>query len=503
MAQKCFYLYLCVLLTLSIFTFSCSDDDSFTSNASARLSFEMDTVRFDTVITTVGSSTKRFKVYNKNSDGLRISSVSLESGGSSGFRVNVDGHSGSELTDLEILKKDSLFIFAEVTLPEVGSESPILVRDKLLFTLESGVTQQVVLEALGQDAIFVHSPRITSDTSWEGGGKPYIIYDSLIIDKGVSLTIEAGASLYFHSDAYVGVYGELICNGSLEHPITFRGDRTDKLFPYLPYDRTDAQWGGIILYPESCNNLFDNVDIHGGSYGIDCPLSTTSEFKYFIQNSKIHNVSGHGLRAYNCIGQVLNSEISNSGANCVSIIGGYHNFVHVTIAQFYPWSATDGTALYFSNMEEEALYPLEECNFFNCLITGKSLDEIVGNRIEREDVAFKAQFDGCLINIKLTGKESPDITSMFSGSLNETADSKDWKRDENGEYPEDLIWGRKNFLKVGEGVYIYDFGLSEKSRARGIGNGEYTKYCPLDRNGNVRPSVNPDAGCYQYVAPED
>ena len=86
--------------------YSCNDDDSFTTSSSAKLTFEMDTVRFDTVITTVGSSTKRFKVFNKNDDGIRIISVGLESGGESGFRINVDGHSGNILNDLQILKKD-------------------------------------------------------------------------------------------------------------------------------------------------------------------------------------------------------------------------------------------------------------------------------------------------------------------------------------------------------------------------------------------------------------
>ena len=501
MLRKAIYLLLFGIGLCNILS-SCNDDDKFTTNAGVRLSFEMDTVRFDTVITTVGSSTKRFKVYNNNNDGLRIVSVSLESGGSSGFRVNVDGHSGSVLSDLEILKKDSMFIFAEVTLPEVGADVPTLVRDKLLFTLESGVTQQIVLEALGQDAFFIHAPRINSDTTWKGSSKPYIIYDSLIVDKDVTLTIEEGASLYFHNGAYVGVYGQLVCNGSLEHPITFRGDRTDKLFPYLPYDRTDSQWGGIILYPESSNNLFDNVDIHGGTYGIDCPLSTTPEYKFFIQNSVIHNVLLCGLRCYYCVGQVLNSEITNAGNDCVNLVGGAYNFVHTTIAQFYPWHANYGVALYFANLENETIYPLEQANFYNCLITGSTLDEIIGNRIEKDDVAFNALFEGCLINIKMTGKESEAVKNMFIGSLNETGDSKEWKKDENGDYPEDIIWGRKNFLKIGEGVYIYDFGLSEKSRARGIGKSEYVKYCPTDRRGEARPTEKPDAGCYQYVVKE-
>jgi len=485
-------------LLLSIMLGSCSSDDSFTTNASSRLSFEMDTVRFDTVITTVGSSTKRFKVYNRNSDGLRIRTVSLASGGESGFRINVDGHSGSILSDLEILKKDSIFIFAEVTLKEQSSDKPVLVRDKILFTLESGVQQEIVLEALGQDAIFMYAPRISNDTEWSAG-KPYVIYDSLIVDKDATLTINEGVNLYFHSGTYVGVHGRLVCNGSIENPVVFRCDRTDKIFPYLPYDRMSAEWEGIILHPESENNLFDNVDIHGGKYGIYCPLSTTTEYKYFIQNSSIHNMSSDCLRAYYCVGQVLNSQITNSGGNCVSLIGGSHNIVHTTIGQLYPFSADRGSALYFTNVENDTIYPLHQANFYNCLITGSRIDEIVGNRIENEEADFNASFNHCLINIKMTGKESESVKSMFTTSLNEVEGYEDWKKDSEGAYSDEYVWGSRNFLKSGDGVYVYDFGLTEKSRARGLGDGKYVEYCPIDRNGVNRPLTNPDAGCYQYV----
>ena len=492
-----FLLMISAILSVSIFI-SCSDKDEFTTSSSDTLTFESDTVSFDTIFTTIGSSTKRFKVFNNNSKGIRISTVQLASGGESGFRVNVDGHTGPTLNDIEILKKDSIFIFAEVTLKSQDSNTPTYVKDELLFTLESGITQKVILEAYGQDAIFLHSPVIDSDTTLSNE-KPYIIYDSLIVNQGAVLTIPSGTTVCFHSGAYMGVYGQLICNGSIDAPITFRGDRTDRILSYLPYDRTDGMWGGIILYPESKNNLFDNVDIHSGSYGIYCPVSTSDEFKYYIQNSVIHNVSGDGLRSYYCQGQVLNSQISNSGDNCVSLIGGAYNFVHTTLAQFYPWDGDHGTALYISNMENDTIYPVEQVNFYNCLVTGRSTDEIVGNRIEKDDAKFNVLFDHCLVNMKLNGSEGDDIKKMFETSLNETGDIRNWQKNGDGTYSDDIIWGKKNFKLIDDENFIYNFELSEKSRSRGIGKGEYIKYCPIDRNGVERPAESPDAGCYQYT----
>ena len=65
---------------------ACDDAQSFTTRRGAVLAFSTDTVRFDTVISTVGSSTRQLMVYNRNGDGLRIASVRLERGSGTPFR---------------------------------------------------------------------------------------------------------------------------------------------------------------------------------------------------------------------------------------------------------------------------------------------------------------------------------------------------------------------------------------------------------------------------------
>ena len=52
------------LLVLSSLLFaSCDDDETYTTSPSALLTFSEDTIRFDTVFTTIGSSTQLFKVF--------------------------------------------------------------------------------------------------------------------------------------------------------------------------------------------------------------------------------------------------------------------------------------------------------------------------------------------------------------------------------------------------------------------------------------------------------
>ena len=53
---------------------SCINDD-FTTSSTDKLSFSVDTLKFDTVITTQGSPTKQFVVYNKAKKNIRISSI--------------------------------------------------------------------------------------------------------------------------------------------------------------------------------------------------------------------------------------------------------------------------------------------------------------------------------------------------------------------------------------------------------------------------------------------
>lgn len=121
---------------------ACSDDDSFTTSPSARLTFSRDTVSLDTIFSTVPTSTYTFWVYNTNGDGLRLCQVRLQRGNQSGFRVNVDGSfldnvTGCSVSDLEIRKGDSIRVFVELTSGLTNSDLPQLVEDNIVFSLES------------------------------------------------------------------------------------------------------------------------------------------------------------------------------------------------------------------------------------------------------------------------------------------------------------------------------------------------------------------------------
>lgn len=463
-----------IAIIASLFTLaSCSDDESFTSDSNAILTFSHDTIAFDTLFTTIASSTERFNVYNSNNSGLRIAKVELESGGSSGFKMNVDGQYGTTLESVEIQKKDSIFIFVEVKVPEVEGNLPVKVTDRIIFTLQSGVKQSVALEAWGQNCKQIKSPVITTNTTFSNE-LPIIIYDSLVIKEGATLTIPAGTTICMHNYADINVHGNLNIEGTIANPVVIRGDRMDRLFPYLPYDRLDKQWSGIKVYDTSTGINIDNADIHSGSYGI---YAADVKGKIQITNTSIHNFAWTGLSLENCDALIANCQITNCGSDCVSIFGGKQDFYHCTIGQFYPWAADRGNAVTASNSIGGTIdCIIEKANFYNCLITGYANDEVMGD-FGNQDY-LNIHFFNSLVNTDIS---DPTYFTECTG------DSKDAE-----------IRHDKHFKTIDIDTYYYDFRLDSLSRAIGVGSSAYSALYPIDKNGNKR-SDKPSVGCYEFV----
>ena len=64
------------LLLLAALFFACNKE-SFTNNSSALLKTSVDTLHFDTVFTSTGSTSQFVKIINENDKGIHISSVKM------------------------------------------------------------------------------------------------------------------------------------------------------------------------------------------------------------------------------------------------------------------------------------------------------------------------------------------------------------------------------------------------------------------------------------------
>ena len=422
---------------------ACKDDDSFSASSSLKLSFSVDTLKLDTVFSRTPSSTYSFWVYNRHDDGIRLQSVRLRRGNQSGYRVNVDGiyldnANGAQTNDVEIRKKDSVLVFVELTAPEVYKDTPTLLEDDLLFLLESGTEQKVLLQAWAWDAIKLYSPVIEKD-SVIASRVPYIIYGDMTIKEGAKLTIR-NTSLYFHAGSGLEVYGSLNAENCL-----MRGDRLDRMFSYLPYDRISGQWKGIHLYASSKGNLLIDTEIRNPEYGIICDSASIDDaYRLRMLRCIVHNCKGAGVELNQTYAFLENCQLTNTLGDCLKVSGGHAEIQYCTIAQFYPFSANRGAALYLTNQYA----PLERFICEGSIITGYEDDVVMGS--QKGDMAFNYSFNNCLLR-------TPKV------------DDAEHYNDIIWESMNDSIQGTKHFVTIDEENLYYDFHLVPESPAVGLG----------------------------------
>ena len=101
--------------------------------------------------------------------------------------------------------------FVSVNAEELNQGSPLFIEEQLFFQL-NGTTQQVVLETFGQNVEIFRGKTILNDSTLTAD-KPYIIYDSLAVISGKTLTLAAG----FISIKMQSMYMEIYMRKELRH----------------------------------------------------------------------------------------------------------------------------------------------------------------------------------------------------------------------------------------------------------------------------------------------
>ncbi|HEX6845321.1 MAG TPA: hypothetical protein VF144_00005, partial [Chitinophagaceae bacterium] len=240
-----------ISISMLILFYSCKKE-SFITSPDAVVTLSTNEVKFDTVFTTTGSVTQSFKIINENDQKLRLSSVKLMGGSSSFFKINVDGVVGPQVSNIEINANDSVHVFVSVSVDQNTANIPFVVTDSIQVDY-NGTSQQVNLEAWGQNAYFYRDKKITTDEIWNND-LPYVILGSLTIDTNKKLTINKGCRIYVHADAPIIVDGTLEVNGAKDtvDRVEFRGDRLD-----VPYNDFPAGWPGIYFRSTSQENVFN------------------------------------------------------------------------------------------------------------------------------------------------------------------------------------------------------------------------------------------------------
>jgi hypothetical protein len=301
---------LAALLFLLTLVISACKKDPFFDPGSFALSFSQDTVYFDTVFTARGSATYNFKVYNTSRSTIKISSITLGKGSASSFILNVDGISGSTVNNIEIAPRDSMYIFAQVSVDPLNSNSPLVISDSVIFSI-FGKEQHVQLVAWGQDAHYFRPvynvPGLPpysivaesgQNITWPND-KPYVIYGYAVIDSAATLNIDAGARIHFHKNSGLWVYkaATLKVNGDKDNPVTFQGDRLEPDYREEPGQWDRILWDRILINDGSMDNVINYAIIKNGFIGIQAEVLPPTAYLSSLQvnNTIIKNMSSAGI----------------------------------------------------------------------------------------------------------------------------------------------------------------------------------------------------------------
>ena len=497
------YLYGLAILSCLVLWSSCRNDFE-TVASTGSLQFSKDTVYLDTVFTNIGSSTYNLKVYNRSNDDINIPSVRLAQGETSNYRLNVDGVAGKIFENVQILAKDSIFIFIETTLDINNlptNAKDFLYTDQLLFDT-GGNEQKVELVTLVKDAIFLFPEKyadgtietlnlgdeenpflvrgfyLEDDELTFTNEKPYVIYGFAAVPNNKTLTIEAGARVHFHnlSGIVVSENGTIKSLGlsspdpeTLENEVIFQGDRLEPSFAETP-----GQWYSIWLLSGSVSNQFKYTTIRNSSYGI---LSEESQIE--LKNVQIYNSSNVGLFAVRSLISGENMVINNSGQTSLAIqLGGSYDFRHCTFANYWTGGFRSFPTVSIDNtLGDELSSDLIKADFTNCIIYGNERREF---SLNKSDVAaFNFKFVNSLVRFE-------DPTGEFGN--NPLYDFTNPALYPNTKFNVDPFFQNteRNNFNIEAGT----------SGADGIGR---TGVEPLiDLNGTTRNSP-PDAGAYEAI----
>ena len=347
-----------------------------------RLEFDRDSVKFDTVFTTIRTVTKRLWVYNRNSGAVKTD-VSLAGLQGNTYSLVINGDAGSSASGVTIRGNDSLLVLVRAVLGDNSTSKPFLLEDQLNFRT-NGNEQNVKLVAYGQNAYFHRADIITNNSTriWRSD-KPHVIINTpfkqgtstfdigVYVDAGSTLQIEPGAKIYCHAGATIRIDGTLRINATTTFAtgdtiaakramVYFRGDRLE---PF--YNDIAGQWGGIFFTSTSRDNIVRYAEIKNANFGLSLLNTDATNNRppnLQLDNAVIRNISGSNpnyvgtgsLPSGGIIGvrstiTATNCLLTNCGEYAVRGYGGTFNLNFCTIANYTPSFQRQNSSVSFSN----------------------------------------------------------------------------------------------------------------------------------------------------------
>ncbi len=304
-----------------------------------------DTVRFDSLFSTVLSPTQRLWIYNPQSYPVRLNRIFLEKGSQSPFSFIWNGISGPTLTNVELPARDSVQVF--LSLRDTVSYNQTR-EDALVLELDGGEVLRVPLRATLIAAYVYRDFGFDSLTLSLPSDKPIVIDGYFYVGPMGVLRIPAGARLYFSGrrwesgilagELMSGIYvaGRLEVLGTAEAPVTFQGWRLETYYASAP-----GQWMGLWLLPSAHSCEIYHATIRQASIGIRIDSAgSLLQPKLRLHSCLISDAANYGVLALGFtpslpsvpILEMTNTLIYRCGQACAALLGGgWYRFIHSSL----------------------------------------------------------------------------------------------------------------------------------------------------------------------------
>lgn len=363
------------------------------------LAFSADTVSFDTVFTTMASTVKAVCVYNRTGRDVLLSSVTLEGGRQSRFRINVDGDTSLIARNIEIMANDSVFIFVTANINPNDQTAPFVVEDAIRFS--NG--QRLPLSAWGRNAVYHkalpgHWVHVIDCDNWDHT-RPHIFLDTAAVDSACTLQLQPGEELYFADMATLLIYrdGTLRAQGTAEQPVIFTSLRNDGWYLFLP-----GQWAGLWFSALSKDNVMDHCVVEKGIFGIVVDTNQGPNPTLTISNTVVRHMSYTGILGQGA--RIVGSNLLVYQCGLATLwlrAGGDYSFTGSTFAGYWRYGGRQNPTVVLQNFYVavgDVIIPraLTRADFTDCIVWGPWQDtELLEQHVD--DVIFNSCYTNSLI----------------------------------------------------------------------------------------------------------
>ena len=171
-----------------------------------------------------------------------------------------------------------------------------------------------------------------------------------------------------------------------------------------------GQWGYIWLSSGSRDNTVNHAIVRNGYIGFLADTVVNSNPTLDIRNTVIENMSLAGIYGQGARIEGDNLLVTNCQTATLALtLGGRYLFSNSTFANYWKYSVRRSPQIILNNWYESAdgaiqLRPLQQADFYNCIVYGSANEELAMDFAQSGTASFS--FTNCLLKTQLSIPQS-------------------------------------------------------------------------------------------------